>query len=383
MANSDCKFSVNFLDVLYYSTDDVLRIISEAAFHSQSAFLPETEETPGLLCPTPGPSTECRSADEVANQQARERYWHEYLSLIKEIYVNEELRDLRSYYTDRLIKLISDGKIELWNSDITKVINLIINKNIPRSEDGEPSQPISIDFALQKLDEYNKSILDGSFATEYREKSKNTRVHSPLHQKGRYSSQYHVDPYVLNSSIIHKSDLVGFCENQKIEIIFENSSSNTLDDTQQKLLEAPLISTNNEEPRPIGAEYQDSGNNTTHFRSPDVETPQETGNIPVVIELGVPGKMPRIAMGKIVIKTAWKIEQETGQIASVHQVWDELQQCVKDLKHSHILRESLPTGIKWGTGKNYEKIYSKASCSRALNTWKKSRLSKQRKTKSA
>ena len=170
---------------------------------------------------------------------------------------------------DRMLKSVLNNEIELWNNSFTKVAAPPIeNQDYKLNKDELNRKPVPLDVFLKKAEENNASILDGSFVKAYRNKPKNISIYSPLHRAGRYRRQYIDLEYWLNSTHIHKSDLVKFCKNQRIEIIFESTQSIT-----NKL---------SEEEKSIEA-----ANN----------------------EVSIPGKIPRINMGKLAIEVAWEIEQ--------------------------------------------------------------------------
>jgi hypothetical protein len=316
LENFDVKFSITLLDALHYSTYDVLKIITRAAYDSQSKNTLEISHSKRLST-APESSIPTDTSASAGSDNSSEKYRIEYLELIKEIYETEELRDLQNYYTDRLIRLISNGKIELWNNNLTKIIDLAVTRNSD-ANDSSQKNPIPIDVALRKLDEYNKSILDGSFAREYRAKPKNVISHSPLHQNGRYLRQYEIDPYLLILSMFAKSDLIEFCNSQKIKIIYEKA------------------------------------NNTS----------------------SIPGKIPRISIAKIAIEIAWEIEKKSGNRATAAQVMQGLKTRMTNGENSEVLLRSLNNGVEWSTSKNVPTIYTRAMCSAALTNWNKSRINK-------
>jgi hypothetical protein len=346
LEHSDYKFSVIFCDAPHYSTPDALRIISRAAFDSQSANMLDLKELPAFLAPLAKPSTECKSTDDVATKNSSEKFWPEYLSLIKEIYIDEELRDLQIYYTDRLLKLISSGEIELWNSKVTKIVNLTIAQNNSETTNPIPKKSIPLNLIIKKLNEHKEPILDGSFVSDYRKNRGNSRIYSPLHKDERQHCDYHVDLHLFNSSIIHRSDLLEFCEKQKIEVTFPKTKITTEAEIQQQPIETPSIPTN-------------------------------------IIKVGRPGKKPNIAIAELVIEIAWDIERAAGVPATANEVMTIMRNFVTNKLHRDVLFQQNENGIEWrtvkgkinGKGKGNEKdtTYTKTRCKRTLDTWNKSR----------
>lgn len=92
----------------------------------------------------------------------------------------------------------------------------------------------------------------------------------------------------------------------------------------------------------------------------------------------IPGTMPRIAIGRIVVTEAWEIEQKTGRRATARVVLEELQTWANNgQKYSSVLHphpdKFRGTGVYWITSKTDKKLYSLAACEKALEKWNKSR----------
>lgn len=336
--NLDYKFSINFYDSAHYSTEDVLKTISEATYYFQLCNLPEKKELAIHLGVLKIPPSDCEPSSESSSTNLPENSFLAHEDLLKDIYEQEEIRDLTYYYTDRLIKSIFDQQLELWDRDVTKVIGFpIIEKDAAARGSELLTDTISVDAALQKIDKYKKSILDGSFQSDYAKKPKNVSIHSPLHQNGRYNRHYIVDEWWLRSSKIYKSDLVKFCENQKIEALFDNYDQSSIIPDQDQAIES-------------------------------------TETIECTNQSAIPGKMPRISVGKLAIEIAWDIERNTGKFANSSEVMKRLQQYAEEGKHSDILHKKIPNGVIWLTNTSREKKYMSDVCGKALKTWRKSRV---------
>lgn len=83
-----------------------------------------------------------------------------------------------------------------------------------------------------------------------------------------------------------------------------------------------------------------------------------------------PGKLPRTAIGKLVIKVAWEIECKFKRFATASEVIKELQNRVDE---EDFLVENSTHGVKWTTTKLKVKNYDIETCGKSLNTWHKSR----------
>ena len=86
----------------------------------------------------------------------------------------------------------------------------------------------------------------------------------------------------------------------------------------------------------------------------------------------IPGKLPRTAIGRVVVKAAWEIECQKGRRASVKEVMARLQKWAKEGTEPDVLKEPIPHGVRWITAKGSEKSYDLEACGKTLGTWKKS-----------
>lgn len=92
----------------------------------------------------------------------------------------------------------------------------------------------------------------------------------------------------------------------------------------------------------------------------------------------IPGNMPKIAIGRLVVTVAWEIERETGRRATAKEVLEKLQAWAENgQKHSDVLHPPpygfRGVGVYWITSKSGKKIYSLAACEKTLEKWHKSR----------
>lgn len=84
----------------------------------------------------------------------------------------------------------------------------------------------------------------------------------------------------------------------------------------------------------------------------------------------VPGEMPRTAIGKLAIKTAWEIELTTAKQATAKQVIGRLEELIET---EPMLLERIPHGIRWMTTNTTEADFSIEACAKALSKWKLTR----------
>lgn len=89
----------------------------------------------------------------------------------------------------------------------------------------------------------------------------------------------------------------------------------------------------------------------------------------------IPGKIPRIAMRKLVVQAAWEIEGETGRAALAKDVMARLQNWARDGEKAAYLIQSLPEkrAVLWRTSNAGNKVFDIEACGKALKEWMDSR----------
>lgn len=85
-----------------------------------------------------------------------------------------------------------------------------------------------------------------------------------------------------------------------------------------------------------------------------------------------PGKLPKIAIGKLAVEAAWEIELETLKIASALAVMERLRAWVEK-REGDCLTGKTKHGVTWMTTKLIEKTYDLEACRKTLKTWHDSR----------
>ncbi|NMM14673.1 MAG: hypothetical protein HHJ17_14220 [Rhodoferax sp.] len=319
MKASEYNFSISFCDAIYYSAEDVVKIISEATVLHQLCNMPDKMDIAIHLGLLEKSESEIDSIVKVQNVDSTTEPWLAYHSTVKDIYHEEELRDQNYYFMDRMIKSVLNHEIEFWNVDATKVIDLS-STDLGLKPKVKSPEPVSVEYALKKIEEHTASILDGSFVQAFKDKPKNQSIYSPLHRTARYQRQYDDIDYWISRSTLYKSDLIKFCESQKIESNFDDLDKD--------------------------------------------------------IKPGIPGLIPNISIGKLAISIAWDIEQETKRFAKPKEVIAILQKFADEGKHSEFLHKKLHKGVEWFTDKSVYKPYTLGGCGTALRAWRKSRVNK-------
>lgn len=86
------------------------------------------------------------------------------------------------------------------------------------------------------------------------------------------------------------------------------------------------------------------------------------------------GKLPKVAVGKLAIKAAVQIEQNTNRSASARLVIDMLQKWADLGLEPDVLLESnkAERGVYWLTSAREKRLYKEEACQKTLLTWKKS-----------
>lgn len=90
----------------------------------------------------------------------------------------------------------------------------------------------------------------------------------------------------------------------------------------------------------------------------------------------IPGKMPRVAIGRLAVTAAWEIECETNRAATADKVIERLQVWATGGEHPDILLRAEPRkrAVIWMTKKTgLEKDYDVGACGKTLDEWRKSR----------
>lgn len=87
----------------------------------------------------------------------------------------------------------------------------------------------------------------------------------------------------------------------------------------------------------------------------------------------VPGKHPKVAIGRLAIRAAWEIECETGHKANAIKVVKRLQEWTKTGVEES-LHSVFTSGVNWLPLRKYKpKPYDIEACEKTLSTWNKSR----------
>ncbi len=87
------------------------------------------------------------------------------------------------------------------------------------------------------------------------------------------------------------------------------------------------------------------------------------------------GVLPRVGIGKLVIKAALEIEGETERVATRDQVLERLQMWATNGSFPDVLHKVNPSGraVIWTTKKGATKLYDSENCGKALEVWGKTR----------
>lgn len=105
--------------------------------------------------------------------------------------------------------------------------------------------------------------------------------------------------------------------------------------------------------------------------TPAVEQPTCAEAQPIPSGEQIPGKLPRIAVGRLAVKAAWEIELETKRAATVPDVMKRLQSWADEGKEPEYLIRSdrKKKCVVWNAG-GKEKDYDEKACGKAIERWK-------------
>ena len=104
------------------------------------------------------------------------------------------------------------------------------------------------------------------------------------------------------------------------------------------------------------------------------ETGRQCASTPPAKDAGtIPGRVPRVASGRLAVKAAWEIECETGKRASTKDVMKRMQQWAEEGEHGELTKKLPGNAVEWMTTKNNPKSFDLEACGKALEAWQKSR----------
>lgn len=106
--------------------------------------------------------------------------------------------------------------------------------------------------------------------------------------------------------------------------------------------------------------------------TPAVEQPTCAEAQPIPSGELIPGKLPRVAAGRLAVKAAWEIELETKRAATVPEVMKRLQSWADEGKEPEYLIRSDRKCVVWNAGSK-EKPYDEEACGKTIERWKISR----------
>lgn len=111
-------------------------------------------------------------------------------------------------------------------------------------------------------------------------------------------------------------------------------------------------------------------------KSTEQSDTQET-KTPEITSSSIPGKIPRVAIGKLAIKAAWEIEREhkSKRRATADEVMKRLQSWADAGTHPDVLLGSNRRlkQVTWLKSKSGDKPFSIGACEKALKAWNESR----------
>lgn len=148
--------------------------------------------------------------------------------------------------------------------------------------------------------------------------------------------------YWATTSSIYRSDLIRFCEKERVKVRFDregDSNSENLPSHSLSLLQVK-----------------------------GVADPAKEKSF-----LSIPGKMPNIGIRKLVVEAAWEIECELRRPASPSEVMQRLRLWTESREGDCLKSTDKKNCIAWETKKGVTKIFDSAACEVALREWRATR----------
>lgn len=104
------------------------------------------------------------------------------------------------------------------------------------------------------------------------------------------------------------------------------------------------------------------------------EQPARAEAEPMPSEERIPGKLPRVAVGRLAVKAAWEIEMDVGRATTALEVMKRLQSWADEGKEPEYLIRSDRTKrcVIWNAGRK-EKEYDEEACDKTIKRWMESR----------
>lgn len=185
--------------------------------------------------------------------------------------------------------------------------------------------------------------------------------------------------YWVMVTYIYKSDLNKFCTGERIRIDFGSERATTNDPASNQDINTDhesSPSSNIDFAEPVGVQIEQGLS-----KSGQAENPAPMAHVVPIAAVNTngqvnsepPGKMPKVAIGKLAISAAWEIECEIGRKAIAQEVISRLQQWVTSEQERESLIRAIPHGVVWVTQSRKEKPYDIDACGKTLGTWLKSR----------
>ncbi|WP_157979438.1 hypothetical protein [Rhodoferax ferrireducens] len=333
------RFFLEFPTAKYYAGSDVLQIMANAIYCSNLSDRRSEKPKPFYsgkwTTDNVSPAT-----DGVTSDKQREKSESNFSEAEHNAHLahqNEAIRGLQFYLSDRLLKAVINGKFELWDASNTTVSPPPREPKTQHTEVHDPSRTLlSGDAMVDILDETTLLVQDVEQNANSLFRPAINPVHLPL-DSSRTIAAYKTAYWWATMSTISKSDLVRFCKDERIKAWFEGEESaiNVVEEEQA-----------------MGVK------------------PNEQ----CTAQIGIPGKRPRVAIGKLAVEIAWENECATGRRVTAKEVIATLQHWVAERRSgSNILKKSIPNGVEWITVKGDVRKYGVDACAKTLETWNSSR----------
>lgn len=364
----DYRYTLIFPSAQTYAVDDVLRFMAVGAYlhthpqHVEPAPLrpwlgngKEANDNFDTLGREAPPKIHAQGLGQPDPQTSQANY-QLYLTFVQ----NHKL-----YLIDRLLKAVKEKKFELWNSAGDKVLEPP-DLSSPKSQAETPTM-ISADALADILNRRTPLVNEGALTSQ------------PVPQHSQFATAlgnmpsnhrpvYRTPLWWATMGFMFRKDLIRFCNDERIEAVFESQIP------QEQLGSAPQGANTVPEIDCLAPAQQAKveGSIDTHR----VNSSTETGGFIDIdtIEKLLPGKLPKVTIGKLAVIAAWEIERESGKRATSPATIKRLQKWAVDERHESLAKEITASGVKWTPMRKINpKGYDVEACEKTLETWFKSR----------
>jgi hypothetical protein len=343
--NLEHRYTVTFPPAAAFAVDDVLNLLACAVQHGIHSNRPELPRPFLGKWGQAASDIEADTEDETdlnvdleeptkTTSQPSESRWpnHETPEDIK-----KEIIDYKAYLSGRLLKAVKQGKFELRNSTLDKVVEP------PGSDDAQADH---------------------------------NRNYQTLFWWARLTS-------------ILKEDLISFCSAEKIGILFEGDAPHVEDDVLHMEDDAPHVHISPSESPPESvppaseipkdevinacAEISEPVPGSYAPQQMEILASKILKNVDKNVCAETPGPLPKLYVAQLAVEIAWQIECETGRIPRPRTVMELLKKLAGSDKYTYLTATTLD-GVWAKESFNSDAAkWDLDACRKALTRWREKR----------